>query len=84
MHMKQRMRISKGGQISIPASIRHRWGTSTLTLQDLGDTLVLAPAPDDPIDAAAGALAEYGPVDIAEMRRLAREDELAAQELKPW
>ena len=27
MVMKLRLRISKGGQISIPARIRHRWGT---------------------------------------------------------
>ncbi len=52
------MRISKGGQVSIPAGIRHRWGTSTVVLEDLGDRIVLAPAPDDPIAAAEGALAE--------------------------
>jgi bifunctional DNA-binding transcriptional regulator/antitoxin component of YhaV-PrlF toxin-antitoxin module len=83
MRMRRRIRISKGGQVSIPAAIRHRWGTSTLTLQDHGDRIVLAPAPDDPIDAAAGALAEYGPVDIAELHRLAREDDLAAEQPKP-
>lgn len=80
MRMKQRMRISKGGQISIPAPIRHRWGTSTLTLEDRGDSLVLKPAPDDPIAAAAGALAQYGPIDLAELRAIAREDERIAEE----
>jgi hypothetical protein len=73
------MRISRGGQISIPAPIRHRWATTTLTLEDQGDRIVLMPAPDDPIAAAAGALAEYGPIDIAELHALAREDDLAAE-----
>src|SRR6202011_900087 len=37
MLMKTRVKISKGGQISIPATIRHRWGTSTVALDDQGD-----------------------------------------------
>lgn len=72
------MRITKGGQISIPARIRHRWATTTITLEDLGDRIVLEPAPDDPIAAAEGALAEYGPVSTSDLRRRAREDEEAA------
>jgi bifunctional DNA-binding transcriptional regulator/antitoxin component of YhaV-PrlF toxin-antitoxin module len=80
MIMKVRMRISKGGQISIPAPIRHRWGTSTVALEDLGDRIVLQPAPDDPIAAAEGALAdEFGGIDLKRLRRIAREDELAAE-----
>jgi bifunctional DNA-binding transcriptional regulator/antitoxin component of YhaV-PrlF toxin-antitoxin module len=51
------VKISRGGQISIPSSIRRRWGSSTLALEDLGDRVVLRPAPDDPIAAARGALA---------------------------
>mgnify|MGYP001298860782 CR=1 FL=1 len=79
MHMKQRMRISKGGQISIPAAIRHRWGTSTVALSDEGERVVLEPAPDDPIAAAEGALAdELAGLDEAELRRLARADEQAS------
>jgi len=80
MSMKVRMRISKGGQISIPAPIRHRWGTSTVALEDLGDRVVLQPTPDDPIAAAEGALAdEFGGIDLRRLRRIAREDELAAE-----
>ena len=40
MVMKTRMRISKGGQISVPARVRHRWGTATVVLDDQGDRLV--------------------------------------------
>lgn len=79
MSMASRMKISKGGQISIPAPIRHRWGTSTVTLRDEGGRVVLEPAPDDPIAAAEGVLAaELGRIDLAELRRAAREDERVA------
>lgn len=81
MLMKKRMKISKGGQVSIPAPIRKRWGTNAVTLEDRGDQLVLRPAPDDPIEAAAGALAdELGHIDLVELRRIAREDDRIAME----
>lgn len=73
------MRISKGGQVSIPAAIRHRWGTSTLALTDEGERIVLEPAADDPVAAAEGALAaEMEDFDEAALRRAARADELAS------
>lgn len=81
MDMKKFMKISKGGQVSIPAPIRKRWGTTTVTLEDRGDEIVFKPAPDDPIEAAAGALAhELGHIDLAELRRIAREDDRIAME----
>jgi bifunctional DNA-binding transcriptional regulator/antitoxin component of YhaV-PrlF toxin-antitoxin module len=81
MIMRMRVRISKGGQISIPAAIRHRWSTSTVALDDQGDRIVIEPAPDDPIAAADGALAEeFSGLDFAELRREAREDERVAEE----
>jgi len=90
MLMKKRMKISKGGQVSIPAPIRKRWGTTTITLEDRGDEIVFRPAPEDPIDAAAGALAEeFGHIDLVELRRIAREDDRIAMERRerrefPW
>jgi bifunctional DNA-binding transcriptional regulator/antitoxin component of YhaV-PrlF toxin-antitoxin module len=80
MDMKTRMRISKGGQVSIPAAIRHRWGTSTVAMEDHGGWIVLQPAPDDPIAAAEGALAgEFGEIDVKRLRQIAREGERVAQ-----
>jgi bifunctional DNA-binding transcriptional regulator/antitoxin component of YhaV-PrlF toxin-antitoxin module len=80
MIMKVRLKISRGGQVSIPASIRHRWGTSTLAMDDQGDRIVLEPAPDDPIAAAEGALAvEFGRREVGKLRRKAREDDRLAE-----
>ncbi len=44
-----RHRITSAGQVSLPADIRHRWGTSTVLIEDEGDRVVLRPAPDDPM-----------------------------------
>lgn len=83
MLMKKRMKISKGGQVSIPASIRKRWGTTTVTLEDRGGEIVLKPAPDDPIEAAAGAFAGEGRgLGLDTIRREEREAELEAEEHK--
>jgi AbrB family looped-hinge helix DNA binding protein len=83
MKMKKRMKISKGGQVSIPAPIRRRWGTSTLTLEDRGEEIVLKPAPDDPLAAAAGAFAGEGRgIGLDTIRREEREAELEAEERK--
>jgi bifunctional DNA-binding transcriptional regulator/antitoxin component of YhaV-PrlF toxin-antitoxin module len=73
--------ISQGGQVSIPADVRRRWGTSRVIVEDRGDALVLRPLPDDPIDAAMGSLAGPGPTSD-EMRRIAREEEEEAEARK--
>jgi bifunctional DNA-binding transcriptional regulator/antitoxin component of YhaV-PrlF toxin-antitoxin module len=71
-----RVKLSKGGQISVPAAIRHRWGGSTIALEDHGDHVVLRPAPDDPIAAARGDLKDVvGGVTSEEMRREARAED---------
>jgi hypothetical protein len=45
-----------------------------------GDRIVLTTAPDDPIAAAEGALAEeYGDLDLGQLRSEAREDERIAE-----
>ena len=75
--MKQH-RITQGGQISLPASVRRRWGTSTVGIEDLGDSVVVRPLPDDPIAAARGAL--QGRIgSTAELRAKARKDEGRAE-----
>lgn len=83
MAMHRRMHISRGGQVSIPASVRHRWRTGTVVLEDRGDHLIIRPVADDPIAAAEGSLAaEFGQIDVAVLRQAARQDEAAAEERK--
>ncbi|MGA2163658.1 MAG: AbrB/MazE/SpoVT family DNA-binding domain-containing protein [Solirubrobacteraceae bacterium] len=69
--MTKRLVISAGGQVSVPASVRKRWGTRTVLAEDRGDQLILRPAPDDPIAAVRGIFA-------AEMSGGANVDELRA------
>jgi bifunctional DNA-binding transcriptional regulator/antitoxin component of YhaV-PrlF toxin-antitoxin module len=76
--------VTRGGQISLPAEIRRRWGTKRVSVEDHGDYAVVRPVPDDPIAAAHGAL--RGLLDVpkgmsvaewleAEKRREIAEDE---------
>ena len=78
MRMKQ-LKISRGGQVSIPAEIRHRWGTSRLALDDRGAEIVLRPAPDDPIGALRGGLRLSDGMTSDELRRLAREEDAGGE-----
>jgi len=55
MSMASLLKISKGGQVSVPAAVRKRWGAGRVIAEDHGDHVVLRPAPDDPIAAASGA-----------------------------
>ena len=72
--------ISKGGQVSIPAEVRHRWGTNRVLVDDRGDELVFRPLPMDPIGAARGALRGQGANQVSsdEARRRTREEEADA------
>ncbi len=72
--------ISKGGQLSIPADVRHRWGTRQVVIEDRGGMLLVRPVPVDPIAAAIGSLAGRRP-DTDESRALLRE-EAAADDVK--
>lgn len=83
MNMK-RLRITRGGQISVPAELRHRWGGSIVTLEDRGDHAVIRPAPDDPITAARGSLKHLADgATSEEMRREARAED-AEGEARRW
>jgi bifunctional DNA-binding transcriptional regulator/antitoxin component of YhaV-PrlF toxin-antitoxin module len=77
VYMKRR-KITAGGQISLPSSVRNRWQTQSVAVEDLGDHVVVRPLPDDPIAAARGALrGKLG--NTASLREKARKDEAAAE-----
>ena len=75
--------ISRGGQVSIPADIRHRWGVSRVVLVDRGDAIELRPIPDDPIGAAMGSLGSPGP-SVDEIRETLHAEELEVYRRRGW
>lgn len=78
----KRLKISAGGQVSVPAEVRHRWKTKVVVADDRGDHLVLRPAPEDPIEAALGAFADLPGPTVDEARRLDREEEAEIEDRK--
>jgi hypothetical protein len=70
-------KVTKGGQVSLPASARNRWKTRSVLVEDLGDRVVFRPLPDDPIAAARGAL--KGRISSDALRARARADEARAE-----
>lgn len=82
MAMTKRLAISSGGQISVPAAVRKRWGTRTVLAEDQGDHLVLRPAPDDPVAAIRGIFAAEmrGKPTIDELRSTGRAEDAELEE----
>jgi AbrB family looped-hinge helix DNA binding protein len=77
-----RHKITKAGQVSIPAEIRARWETSTVAIEDEGDRIVVHPVPDDPISALLGVFADDNPITGAEAVRAARDEDVEIGERK--
>lgn len=80
--MRKIVKISKGGQISIPAEIRKRWGATKVFIRDEGQRIVVTPTPEDPIEAACGAFAGRMKYSAREHKLMAREAELSAERRK--
>ncbi len=73
-----RATISRNGQISVPAAVRHRWGTRAVLVIDHGDYAIVRPIPDDPVTTLHGAHA--GPGITSDQARAAERDAEAAAE----
>lgn len=76
-------KISKGGQISIPADVRRRWATQRVMVEDQGDALVLRPLPDDPFGAVLGSMPFPPGVTSEGLRAEFRAEEEAA-DIRKW
>lgn len=61
MHTTQVMKVSRNGQVSIPAITRARWGADRVVVVDLGDYIVMRPASADPVSEVLGKYAGRGP-----------------------
>jgi bifunctional DNA-binding transcriptional regulator/antitoxin component of YhaV-PrlF toxin-antitoxin module len=55
-----RATVSRNGQVSVPAAVRHRWHTRSVLVIDKGDYAIVRPIPDDPINTLEGAHAGPG------------------------
>lgn len=74
-----RVKVSRNGQVSVPASVRHRWGTSTVLVIDRGDYAIIRPVPDDPVEVLRGAYETPGPT-TDDARSANRSAEAAGEE----
>jgi AbrB family looped-hinge helix DNA binding protein len=79
-----RHKITKAGQISIPAEVRERWGASNVLILDEGERIIMRPVPENPIEAIRGILEGKGrsEIDATEAVRQARDEDNAAMERK--
>jgi len=69
------LKISRGGQISVPAEVRKRWATSRVLLRDEGERLIVEPASEDPVSAVRGmAATREGPPSEVVRARLREEE----------
>lgn len=75
-------KITTSGQVSIPASVRRRWRTSEVQVEDHGDHVVVRPLPADPVAAVRGIFKDRITTATDALRRGAREDERGAHERK--
>ena len=75
------MKVSRNGQVSIPAETRARWGSERVVVVDLGDRVVIRPLPPDPVADLIGKYAGRGP-STSRARRAARADEASTARRK--
>jgi AbrB family looped-hinge helix DNA binding protein len=75
------MKVSRNGQVSIPAGARQRWRTDRVIVVDLGDHVVLRPAVEKPAAALQGKYAGRH-VTSEQMRRAERTTERSRERRK--
>ncbi len=80
--MRSRLKITSGGQVTVPVRVRKRWGAAAVIAEDQGDRLVLTPAAEDAIGALAGIFAAEtnGLPATVEIMREEREAEVENEE----
>lgn len=54
-------KVTRNGQMSLPAEIRHRWQAGAVLVIDRGDYAIVRPIPSDTVAALRGAHAGPGP-----------------------
>ncbi|MGL4178687.1 MAG: AbrB/MazE/SpoVT family DNA-binding domain-containing protein [Dermatophilaceae bacterium] len=67
-------KVTRNGHVSLPAELRHRWGTERVLVVDRGDYAIARPVPPNPVGSLRGAYAGPGPT-TDEARRAERDVE---------
>lgn len=73
MHTTTTMKVSRNGQVSIPAAARQRWAADRVVMVDLGDHVVMRPARTNPLAELTGKYAGRAVGDA--LRRTERRDD---------
>jgi bifunctional DNA-binding transcriptional regulator/antitoxin component of YhaV-PrlF toxin-antitoxin module len=75
------MKVSRNGQVSIPANARARWQADRVVVVDLGDRVVIRPLTDDPVGDLIGKYAGRGP-SSEQAKHAARADDVQHERRK--
>jgi len=79
------MKVTASGQVSVPAEVRRRWGTSRVRITDEGGRLIIEPEPENPFIGLIGILADEAGPTVDEMIVQERiEDEEHERRKYPW
>jgi len=74
-----RARVTRNGQISLPADVRRRWNAERVLVIDRGTYAIVRPVPDDVLASLRGKYAGPGP-SVEEVRDEDREVEAEIEE----
>lgn len=55
------VRVTRNGQVSLPAKLRHRWGVVSVLVIDRGDYAIVRPIPLETVTALRGVRSGPGP-----------------------
>jgi AbrB family looped-hinge helix DNA binding protein len=69
------MKVTLGGQISIPADVRRRWNTDRVVVIDTPDGLIVRPFDANAADRIMGKYARRDAMTSDEMRRSSRDED---------
>ena len=79
------MKLSRNGQVSLPADVRRRWGTDRVLVLDLGDYVVMRPVSADRAENVRAVRGRFRSPDgpsTEELRRQARQEEAEIEDRK--
>ena len=79
--MSSESKVSKNGQVSLPAELRRRWNVDSVLFLDRGDHALVIPYPEDAVRSLRGRFkGPPGGPTSDEARAMFRAEEMAAEE----